>query len=34
MVRDLFIIDSRCYLNKSIKKAFEKKGYEVKVSHL
>ena len=32
MGKDLFIIDTRCHLNKSIKKAFERKGYEVKVS--
>ena len=31
MVKDLFIIDTRCHLNRSIAKAFEKKGYEVKV---
>ena len=32
MVKDLFIIDTRCHLNRSIEKAFNKKGYEVKVS--
>ncbi len=31
MVKDLFIIDTRCHLNRSIEKAFVKKGYEVKV---
>ena len=32
MVKDLFIIDTRCHLNRSIQKAFEKNGYEVQVS--
>jgi len=32
MGKDLFIIDTRCHLNKSIKKAFERKGYEVEVA--
>lgn len=34
MGKDIFIIDTRCHLNRSITKAFEKKGYEVKVSIL
>lgn len=32
MVKDLFIIDSKCHLNRSITKAFERAGYEVKVN--
>lgn len=32
MTKDLFIIDTRCHLNRSICKAFEKSGYEVEVS--
>lgn len=32
MVKDLFLIDTRCHLNKSIVKAFEQKGYEVKLA--
>lgn len=32
MSKDLFIIDTRCYLNHSIEKAFKKKGYGVHVS--
>ena len=31
MPKDLFIIDTRCHLNVSIKKAFTKAGYEVEV---
>jgi hypothetical protein len=31
MPKDLFIIDSRCHLNRSIEKAFVAKGYEVEV---
>ena len=31
MTKDLFIIDTRCHLNKSIEKAFKAKGYEVEV---
>ena len=31
MPKDLFIIDTRCHLNKSIEKAFAAKGYEVEV---
>jgi hypothetical protein len=31
MPKDLFIIDSRCHLNRSIEKAFIAKGYEVEV---
>jgi len=31
MPKDLFIIDTRCHLNNSIKKSFEKSGYEVEV---
>ena len=34
MVKDLFIIDTRCQLNKAIKEAFDKKGYEVHVSYM
>jgi len=32
MTKDLFIIDTRCHLNVSIKKAFEKKGYGVEIA--
>jgi len=32
MGKDLFIIDTRCHLNRSIQKAFGKKGYEVEVA--
>lgn len=32
MTKDLFIIDTRCHLNKSIEKAFKAKGYEVEVA--
>ena len=32
MTKDLFIIDTRCHLNVAVKKAFERKGYEVEVS--
>ena len=32
MSKDLFIIDTRCHLNRSIEKAFKRKGYEVQVS--
>lgn len=32
MAKDLFIIDTRCHLNVSIKKAFEKRGYGVEVA--
>ena len=34
MTKDLFIIDTRCHLNKSIEKAFVAKGYEVEVRQL
>ena len=30
--KDLFIIDTGCHVNKSIKKAFERKGFEVEVA--
>lgn len=30
--KDLFLIDTRCQLNKTIPKLFEDNGYEVKVS--
>ena len=32
MVKDIFIVDTRCHLNKSISKAFTKLGYEAKVA--
>jgi len=31
MPKDLFIVDTRCHLNTSIKKAFEKNGFECEV---
>lgn len=34
MVKDIFIVDTRCHLNKSISKAFTKLGYEAKVSRI
>ena len=30
--KDLFLIDTRCQLNKTIPKMFEENGYDVKVS--